>query len=76
MPNKKEPLSIVLPWNLDQAIRLQQGMRDARQKGTGLRAKLSYEESLDRYKALFYSPPQKPFPNKPAVKAPQQYNSM
>ncbi|KKM15677.1 hypothetical protein LCGC14_1693600 [marine sediment metagenome] len=73
LPNKKEPLSIVLPWNKKQAKRLKEGMRNAREKGGKLRMKLSFENSLDRRGQMFYELPQPTLPLKAVPGAPLQF---
>ncbi len=73
LPDKKEPLSIVLPWNEKQAKRLKGGMRDARKKGGTLRMKLRFEDSLYSGKQMFYEPPQPVLPLKAVPGAPLQF---
>lgn len=75
LPDRKEPLSVVLPWSLNLAKKLKKGMRGAASKGTTLRVKLPYENSLDRNERMFYEPPQPMLPLKQVPEAPLEFNS-
>lgn len=75
LPDRKEPLSVVLPWSLKLAKKLKKGMRDAVNRGTTLRVKLPYENSLDRNERMFYEPPQPVLPLKPIPEAPLEFKS-
>lgn len=74
LPDRKEPLSVVLPWNLKLANNLKKGMKGAADRGTTLRVKLPYENSLDRTERMFYEPPQPMLPPKKVPDAPLEYN--
>ena len=75
VPNKTEPLSVVLPWDRNLAKKLKEGMRNTRSKGTKLRMKYSFEPSLDGRKRIFYEPPQPPLPLKAVPTAPLQFHN-
>lgn len=74
VPNKTEPLSVILPWSKKLAKKLRKGMRNTREKGTKLRMRLNFEPSLDDSRQMFYEPPQPALPLKPVPKAPLEYN--
>jgi len=74
LPGKKEPLSVVLPWDREQAKKLRDGMRDARKHGVRLRVKLPYENSRYRGEQMFYELPQPVLPLKKLPDAPFRYD--
>lgn len=74
LPDKGEPLSVVLPWNRKQAKRLRDGMKGAAESGGKLRIKLRFEQSLDRNEQMFYELPQPMLPPKKVPDAPLEYN--
>lgn len=73
LSDKEEPLSVVLPWNRKQAKRLRDGMKGAADRGTILRMKFRFEQSLDRNEQIFYDLPQPMLPLKAVPKAPLRF---
>jgi len=73
VPNKTEPLSVVLPWNRKLAKKLREGMRNTQERGTKLRMRLHFEPSLDNNRQMFYEQPQPMLPLKAVPKAPLRF---
>lgn len=73
LPDKKEPLSVVLPWNQERARRLKKGMEGASGRGGKLKMKFSFEYSLDMSQPMFYETPQPAYPPKTVPAAPLQF---
>ena len=73
LPDKTEPLSLVLEWDEKLARHLNRARRDAEASGTKVKMKSPFEQSLDKRERIFYAAPQQPSPPKPPPSAPYQY---
>ena len=61
-----EPRAYALPWSLETARDLQEMMQAAEQRGTSVRVRQEYANSLDTNEPLFYVAPQTALPPKSA----------
>jgi hypothetical protein len=68
-----EPRAYVLPWDRTSAEQLQQALREAEQKGSGVQMRLPFEPSLDALEPKFYALPQPALPPKDAIEPPPQF---
>ena len=68
-----EPRAYVLPWDRTSAEQLQQALREAEQKGSGVQMRLPFEPSLDNLEPKFYALPQPALPPKDHLEPPPQF---
>jgi hypothetical protein len=73
LPDVAEPRAYVLPWDRGSAEQLQQAMREAEQKGAGVRMRLPFEPSLEDREPKFYALPQPALPPKDLVEPPPEF---
>ena len=66
MPEIAEPRAYQLPWNKETAKQLQKAQREAQKNKNGVRIRLPFDGTNDPRKRMFYAPPQRPLPPKPA----------
>ncbi len=59
-----EPLSVRLPWSLEQAKQLQDAMRQAEANGTGVQMRRPFGNLAQEDGSLFYATPQPALPSK------------
>ena len=66
LPDKTEPLSIVLPWDFDQANQLRKAAEEAAKQNSGRRTRmrLRMEPTIETREPMFYNPPQRALPPK------------
>jgi hypothetical protein len=73
LPDVAEPRAYVLPWDRANAEQLQQAMREAEQKGSGVQMRLPFEPSLDDGELKFYARPQPALPPKDLAQPPPEF---
>jgi hypothetical protein len=73
LPEVTEPRAYVLPWDRTSAEQLQQALRDAEQKGSGVQMRLPFEPSLDDREPKFYALPQPALPPKDLIDPPPEF---
>lgn len=64
-----EPRSYRLPWDADTAQELVDALREAEEKGAGVRMKLPFEPTFDQREPRFYATPQPALPDKDTGRA-------
>jgi hypothetical protein len=72
LPEIPEPRAYVLPWDRASAEQLQQALREAEQRGSGVQMRLPFEPSLDPLEPKFYAMPQPALPPKDLTEPPPQ----
>jgi hypothetical protein len=73
LPDLHEPRAYVLPWDRASAEQLQQALREAEQRGSGVQMRLPFEPSLDPLEPKFYALPQPALPPKDLLEPPPQF---
>jgi hypothetical protein len=68
-----EPRAYVLPWDRTSAEQLQQALREAEQKGSGVQMRLPFEPSLEDLEPKFYALPQPALPPKDLSQPPPEF---
>jgi hypothetical protein len=73
LPDLIEPRAYVLPWDRVSAEQLQEALREAEQRGSGVQMRLPFEPSLDPQEPKFYAMPQPALPPKDLLEPPPQF---
>ncbi|MGF1476787.1 MAG: hypothetical protein ACFB6S_14610 [Geminicoccaceae bacterium] len=68
----EEPRSYVMPWNQENAEKLQEAMREAEEQGSSVRMRNPFEPSLDDAEPKFYALPQPALPPKDLAEPPPE----
>lgn len=65
-----EPRAYVLPWDRETAEQLQAALSEAHERGSELRMRMPFEQSLDNREPKFYAMPQPALPPKDFIDPP------